>query len=392
MSEPIFDELQTAVAQRGVGAATARIAEQLLASEHYHELFDLRLLEARLRLGLPAVLTKSLDDLAEPLRSQMEEEYLQACREVGQLFLRDGRVREAWMYLRPLGERAEVAAALAKLAPDEENTEQIIEVALNEGVCPRLGFELVLKNYGVCNAISMFDAQMHNRPLGDRQEVAGLLVRQLHGDLFRSLREEISRKQGKPPQEETIEGLVAERDWLMDDNNYHIDTSHLAAVVRFALVIDDPADLRLAADLTEYGRRLSPMYQFAGQEPFVDSYPTHGLFFRALLGQQLEEATAYFRQRAEQLAGSDQAAAPAEIYVSLLARLGRQAEALDAAASLLSNVRVSGFAPSLLELSQRVGDYRRLLEVSRERSDLVTFAMALAEQQRMNDAECHGKS
>jgi hypothetical protein len=187
MSEPIFDELQTAVAEQGVPAATARIAEQLLASEHYHELFDLRLLEARLRLGLPAILSKSLDDLEDPLRTQMEEEYLKACREVGHLFLRDGRVREAWMYLRPVGERSEVAAALEKLVPDEENTEQIIEIALHEGVCPRLGFELVLKNYGVCNAISMFDAQMHNRPKSDRQQVAGLLVRQLHGDLFRSL-------------------------------------------------------------------------------------------------------------------------------------------------------------------------------------------------------------
>jgi hypothetical protein len=184
---------------------------------------------------------------------------------------------------------------------------------------------------------------------------------------------------------------VAERDWLMDDNNYHIDTSHLAAVVRFALVIDDPADLRLAADLTEYGRRLSSMYQFAGQEPFTDTYPTHALFFRALLGEQVEEAVAYFRERAEQLAETEQGAAPAEIYVGLLARLGRYSEALDASASLLSNVRVSGFAPSLLELSQRTGDYRRLLEVSRERGDMVTFAMALAEQQRQNDAECHGK-
>ncbi|HUY90270.1 MAG TPA: hypothetical protein VMV10_16150 [Pirellulales bacterium] len=392
MSDPIFDELQAATSQKGLPAATARIAARLLETEHYHELFDLRLLEARLRLGLPAVLTKSLDDLKEPVRSQMEEEYLKACREVGHLFLRDGRVREAWMYLRPLGEQAEVAAALENLTPDEENTEQIIEVALHEGVCPRLGFKLVLKNYGVCNAISMFDAQMHNRPKSDRQQVAALLVRQLHGDLFRTLQEEISRKQGKPPQEQTIEGLVAERDWLLDDNNYHIDTSHLAAVVRFALVIDDPADLRLAADLTEYGRRLSPMYQFAGQEPFVDSYPTHALFFRALLGEQVEEAAAYFRERAEQLAETDQAAAPAEIYVALLARLGRHAEALDASAALLSNVRVSGFAPSLLELSQRTSDYRRLLEVSRASGDLVTFAMALAEQQRQDDAECHGKS
>lgn len=392
MSDDIFEEVEKAVSRQSIEAATARAAEHLRASEHYHELFDLRLLEARLRLGLPAVLTKSLDDLKDPLRSQMEEEYLKACREVGYLFLKDGRVREAWMYLRPLGEQAEVAAALEALTPDEENTEQLIEIALHEGVSPRLGFELVLSTYGVCNAISMFDAQMHNRPRSDRQQVAGLLMRYLHGELFRTLSEEITRKQGKAPQETTIEGLVADRDWLLEGNNYHIDTSHLAAVVRFALVIDDPADLRLAADLTEYGRRLSSLYQYPGQEPFIDSYPAHGLFFRALLGEQVEEAVDYFRERAEALAGENQGPAAAEIYVGLLARLGRDREALDAAARLLSNVRVSGFAPSLLELSQRVGDFSRLLQVCRERNDLVSFAMGLAEQPPANDAECHGKS
>lgn len=392
MSDDIFDELEKAVSRQSIEAAIGRAAEHLRASEHYHELFDLRLLEARLRLGLPAVLTKGLDDLKEPLRSRMEEEYLKACREVGYLFLGDGRVREAWMYLRPLGEQAEVTAALESLTPNEENTEQIIEVALHEGVCPRLGFELVLKNYGVCNAISMFDAQMHNRPRSDRQQVAALLVRYLHDALFQSVADEIARKQGKAPQETTIEALVADRDWLFDNNNYHIDTSHLAAVVRFALVLDDPADLRLAADLTEYGRRLSPLYQYASQEPFADFYPAHGLFFRALLGERIEEAIAHFAERADALSGESQGPVAAEIYVGLLARLGRNQEALEAAARLLSNARVSGFAPSVLELSQRVGDFSRLLQLSRERGDLVSFAMGLAEQHPANDAECHGKS
>jgi hypothetical protein len=95
MSDDIFDELEKTVSRQSMEAATARAAEHLRSSEHYHELFDLRLLDARLRLGLPAVLTKSLDDLKDPLRTQMEEEYLKACREVGFLFLNDRRVREA---------------------------------------------------------------------------------------------------------------------------------------------------------------------------------------------------------------------------------------------------------------------------------------------------------
>lgn len=383
LDQQTFDDLAEAAAKQGMSAATEKLAEHFRSSEHYHELFDLRLLQARLDLGLPAILTKGLDDLEEPLRTRMEDRYLEACREVGHLLLADGRVREGWMYLRPVGDRATVAATLEKLTPQDDNAEQIIEVALYEGVHPRLGFELVLKNFGLCNAITTYDAQMHQRPRGERQAVAALLVRQIHGDLVRSLTDHLAKKQGKTPPETTIAALVADRDWLFDDNEYHIDTSHLAAVVRFALVIDDPEVLRLAADLTEYGRRLSSMFQYPGQEPFVDTYPTHALFFRALLGEEVDEAVAYFRGRAEALADSDQGSWPAEVYVALLARLGRIDDAFGAAAQYLAAARTTGFSPSLLELAQRSGNYSRLLEISRQRGDLLGFAMGLAEQQRM---------
>ncbi|HVX10392.1 MAG TPA: hypothetical protein VHC22_04390 [Pirellulales bacterium] len=385
LSQQTFDEVAGTAASQGLTAATEQLAAHFRSSEHYHELFDVRLLQARLELGLPAILTKGLDDLDEPLRTRMEDRYIEACREVGHLLLKDGRVREAWMYLRPVGDRAAVAAALEKISPQDDNAEQIIEVALYEGVNPRLGFELVLQRFGLCNAITTYDAQMHQRPKSDRQEVAGLLVRQLHGDLLRSLQEHLTKRQGKRPQETTIGGLVADRDWLFDDNEYHIDTSHLAAVVRFALVLDDPQMLRLAADLTEYGRRLSSLFQYAGQEPFADTYPTHALFFRALLGEQVDEAVDYFRGRAQELANGEQGAWPAEVYVALLARLGRVEEAFEAAAQYLSGARTTGFAPTLLELAQRAQRYDRLLEISRERGDLLGFAMGLAEQQRLSN-------
>lgn len=383
LQEQTFDELADAASRDGMPAATEQLAKQLRTGEQYHELFDLRLLQARLDLGLPAILTQGLDDLQEPLRTKMEDRYIEACREVGHLLLANGRVREAWMYLRPVGDRTAVAGALEKLTSQTENAEQIIEVALYEGVHPRLGFELVLKNYGLCNAITTYDAQMHQRPKAERQEVAALLVRQIHGDLSHSLRDYLTKRQGKPPQETTIAGLVDERDWLFDDNEYHIDTSHLAAVVRFALVLDDPEVLRLAIDLTEYGRRLGSLFQYPGQEPFVETYPTHALFFRALVSEQIEESVEFFRSRAEALAEGDQGHWPAEVYVALLARLGRDGEAFEAAARYLAGGRTSGFAPSLLELAQRSGNYARLLEVSRQRGDVLGFTMALAEQQRL---------
>ena len=114
----------------------------------------------------------------------------------------------------------------------------------------------------------------------------------------------------------------------------------------------------------------------------METYPTHALFFHALLGEQVDEALDYFRGRAEALADSDAGASAAEVYVALLARVGRLNEAFEAAARFLSGARTTGFAPTLLDLAQRSGNYARLVEISRQRGDLLGFVMGLAEQRR----------
>ena len=100
-------------------------------------------MEARYKLGLPVIMTAGLDSLEEPARTQMEDAYLAACREVGGLLLADERVREAWMYLRRWGTGTRWPGHRED-SRGTENYEQIIEIALYEGVCPRLGFEYVL--------------------------------------------------------------------------------------------------------------------------------------------------------------------------------------------------------------------------------------------------------
>jgi len=375
-----FDELDAELHAHGIEATFEKLADRLRAEGKYHDLFDARLMQARYRHGLPVILSQTLDELPESLRSRMEDAYLEACRETGYLLLQAGKVREAWMYLRPLGERHEVAAALRRVPADDKNYDQIIEVALHEGVCPRLGFELVLAHYGTCNAISLFDAQMHGRSKEDKQAVAGLLVRHLHGELLANVRADITRRQGRAPQETTLLALVENRDWLFADGNYHVDTSHLAAVVRFALLIDDPHELALALELSEYGRRLDPQYQYPGVEPFVDTYPAHALFFKALLGQDAEASLGYFRERAEALAGTENGPGAAEVYVALLARMGRYAEALEASAALIPpGTRTAHFAPSLLELARLAGRYDRLKEICRSRGDVLGFVAGLVE-------------
>jgi hypothetical protein len=378
-----FDELPRQQAQGGVDALFASLTAALRQEKKYHELFDALLMRARQKLGLPVAMSTSLDEVPEPARTTLEEAYLSACREVGTLLLAEGKLREAWMYLRPVGDKQLIAAALAGIAPNEENLQDLIEIALHEGVAPALGYQLVLQHYGTCNAITTFESLLLSRSRAEQQAAATLLLRTVHAELLANLRTDIARQEGRDPVEKTLAALVADRDWLFSDHNYHIDTTHLASTVRFARLLEEPAALELAWDLTAYGRRLSKQFQYAGDEPFGDVYPSHGLFFAAQLGRQVDEAREYFRAKAASIDPQEFGAAAAEVYVALLARLRRYDEAVDAAVSLLpAGVRTSGFAPSLLELSQLAGNYERLLAVCRERGDLVSFAAGLAEQQR----------
>jgi len=381
MGENLFDELKSHVEAHGAPAALERLADELRGSGRYHELFDALLMAARQREGLPVASTRNLDALAEPLRGRMEEGYLAACREVGNLWLEQGRVREAWMYLRPLGENDAFAKALRGIEATDDNVEDLIGVALHEGVDPAHGFELVLSHYGICNAITLFDGQMYHRPPAEKGKVAELLIAELHRELMTSLKADVARREESPPEEATVAELVADREWLFENDNYHVDTTHLASVVRFSLFVTDPETLRLAYDLTEYGRRLSTQYQFAGEAPFTDTYPNHALFLAATLGRQIDTALAHFLAQAEKALAERGTTAPAEVYIALLARLGRYGEAIDASTRFLSpESQTSGFAPSLMEMAQASGDYARLMRVCRERGDLVGYAAGLIEE------------
>ena len=111
LSSTAFDDLESELKSAGPEAALDRLAGRFREAGDFHGLFDTRLMQARRRLGLPMILTTPLEDLAEPRRGQVEAAYLEACREAGWLLWNAGKFREAWMYLRPLGENASVAEA-----------------------------------------------------------------------------------------------------------------------------------------------------------------------------------------------------------------------------------------------------------------------------------------
>jgi hypothetical protein len=378
MTTAPFDQLQADLQGDGVEAGLERLAEWFKAEKRYHELFDARLMQARRRLGLPIILTTPLEDLAEPLRGEVETAYLAACREAGWLLWNDSQYRQAWMYLRPLGDPPAVAAALAKVEPTEENRNELIEIALHEGVAPDVGLRWVIDQYGTCNSITAYDSEVPRFRRSQQQAAAAVMVRHLHGELLGNLRSEIARHEGHEPKEATIDEMLRGRDWLFGENSYHIDSSHLASVVRIARIVEDEPSLRFAWDLTQYGRRLSESFQFTGDEPFGDVYPSHALFFGAQLGKQVEEALVYFRDKAERAVPEDEGTAAAEVYIVLLVRLRRFGDAMAAHVKFIPpNVRTAGFAPTLLELGRLAEDYEQLMAICRDRGDLLGFAAGM---------------
>jgi hypothetical protein len=376
-----YQQLQASWQQGGAAAVLQQAGETLRREGRYHELFESLKMQLRLRLGLPLQTTDGNSSLSEAHRQQLEEGLIAACREVGTLLIKSGKVREGYMYLRPVGDVAEARTLLAAVEADEDNAEELIEVLLHEGVDIGRGFQLMIDQYGTCSSITQYEQSVARRPRADQQPAARKLLQKVHSDLLASVKQEIARQEGATPPEKTLLELVRDREWLFYENAYHIDTTHLAATVRNARVLTDAADLRMALDLTEYGRRLSQQFQYQGDEPFADQYPSNALYFQALLGENIDEALAYFQQKSELLDPQYHGTAPLETYIDLLARLNRPGDALAAAIKLSPKAaQPVGFAPSLIELAKRAQQFDTVLAYCQEQRDVLGYAACLAEQ------------
>ena len=380
MSEDSFGGLERALESGGAEGAFGFLAEQALAEKNYPLLFEVRLMQKRRELGLPLIQTGGLGEVPEDRRPAYEQAYIAAAREVGGLFLTAGDIPRAWSYFRAIGETAPVAAAIDQVQQGE-NLDRIIEIAFLEGVNPRKGFELLLNTYGLCRAISTF-GQYPART--GRDESLHLLVRTLYRDLAESLKRTIERVEGAAPETDNIAELMKGRDWLFEGNTYYVDTSHLASIIQFSPELEDRESLEQVLELTEYGKRLAPMFHFKGNPPFEDVYEDHGAYLRALLGQDVEGAIAHFQKKIAAEQGGEEGegeTGAAQALVGLLARLERYDEALRISLEHLRQVNPLDLAcPTAAQLCQMARDYGKLREVAREQKDLLSYAAARIEE------------
>jgi hypothetical protein len=265
----------------------------------------------------------------------------------------------------------------------DERLGQVVDIAFNQGVLPRRGFELILDHYGACSAITAFE----HLPPDDATRIAcgDRLVRHLHDHLVVNLRAEISRRgQPLPPEGTTVADLIADRDWLFVDDSYHLDVSHLGAVVRVSPLLTDPATIELALGLSDYGRNLSSRHRYEGEPPFESIYEDHAIYLKAVLGRDVDAAIAHFLAKLPAIdpdaSDDDQFRdpMPAQVLVRLLVRLGRLESAIDVASEHLAGLPDSMLTcPGVAQLCQMAGRPDRLARIARDQGDLVHYAAAV---------------
>ena len=371
MSDEAFDRFEQAVKAGGAAAGLDFLARRFREEKNYALLFEARLMRKRHDLGRPLLGVDAAGDWPGAAQKAYEQCFLEAAREAGGLYLADGDIRRAWPYFRAIGETAPVAAAIEKAEP-QEGIEAVIEIAFHERVNPRKGFELLLAQFGICRAITSF----HQYPSREgRQESLRLLVRSLHAELAANLKRVIAQREGQAPQTGSVTELIAGRDWLFGEHDYYVDTSHVSSVLGFSVELDDRETLALSVELAGYGQRLSAMFQYRGDPPFDDLFADHAVYLRALLGENVGDAVEHFRHKLAETDPQRAGSAPAQVLVSLLARLGRHSEAIDVALAHLAEVDPAQLVcPSVMQLCQTAGDWERLRKLSRERGDLLGFA------------------
>jgi hypothetical protein len=261
-----------------------------------------------------------------------------------------------------------------------------VQIAFYEGVHPRKGFDWVLARFGLCSSITTLSSQELPHTPEDKQYCIRALVRALYAELRDRLAAEVQRREGQLPPEHdlpadtrgVVRRLIAGRDWLFEDDFYHVDVSHLSSVVQMSMHLSPCPELELAREMCEYGARLSGRFRNQGDPPFEETYKAYGIYLSILAGDDVEKGLDYFRKQAADADPETVGTYPAQVLVNLLLRLDRPRGALEVARKYLSAADERQLScPGVTELCQRVKDYEALAAVAREQGDPVRFLAGL---------------
>jgi hypothetical protein len=383
MPEDVFGTFDRLLESENPSASFDLLLARFRAARDYRSVFEARLMKKRLELGLPVFLTDDLSALPSELREAYGQEVTEAARDVGELFLSDGEIAQAWPYLKATGDSARVADAIERVTPGDD-LNRIIEIAFEEGVHPAKGLELIAAKYGICRALSAFEISAVRK---DREKCIAVLARNLHVELVERLGDAIEQEEGSRPASTSIAQLISGREWLFAEYRTYLDSSHLASLLQHCPEVKDDGLLRIFHELCEYGKRVSPEVRVQCQPPFEDGCIDFEHYVEALLGIDVESHLAHFRRKVTEAAPERVMSLAAQVLVGLLARLARYDEALEVALTHFPNVGSADLtcpaAPELCRLARR---FDRLKELARERGDWLSYAAATLEARALRVA------
>ena len=383
-----FDRVRDTLASAGPVAAAEKLVAELRAAEDFQNLFYALLLKTRVELGVSPFPTGPAAELPPETHEPYENAIRAAGREVGEALLARKRFGQAWGFYRMLGEPEPMRAALAAYEPGpDEDIYPVIEIAWQGGVMPKKGFDLVLDRHGVCSAITMVSSSDMGTNTDLRDHCISRLVRALHEQLRERLRADAAGRGGAVAEDASIPDILKAHPDLMGEDAYHIDTSHLSSVVQMSTHLPAGPENKLAQELCEYGRLLAPGLQGHNDAPFDEGYEDYLAYLKVVGGaarpplvgnkEDVDAGLARFRTKAAREA-AEGASFAAQVYVNLLLKAHRPAEALAAAKEfLMAEDERNLICPGVNDLAKQAGDYESIAEAAKARRDPVGFLAGL---------------
>jgi len=141
--------------------------------------------------------------------------------------------------------------------------------------------------------------------------------------------------------------------------------------MRMSLVLEDTTLIQKAYELSRFGDGLPDDLKYPGEVPFEDVFPDHLRYYAAILGQNEQAGIDHFRKKIDQHDARQHGGVVIETFVELLARTGRNDQAIDVLVKqLLGKYPLQGIAPDAHELAQTAERKQKLMEHYRNQSDL----------------------
>jgi hypothetical protein len=277
--------------------------------------------------------------------------------------------------------------SLIREAPvNDETLDLLIDIGLNQGGAPVYGYELAIKHHGTCSSITAFEVQATQFDRTTQADMAATLLHHIYEEVLTNVRHHIEQQNETPRADATLRELLTEHPWLVEQKAYHLDTTHLASLMKIARLTSKAKDHEVALQLAEYGANFPEDFQYKSPEPFENTYLDHQVFFRALLGEDVDGAVAHFQAKAD---ASDRAiyGNPIdEVMIDFLQRVGRTDAAIAyATAHEVDPAARTGLAPDLIQMPQSSEQFESVLTHLKQQNDLLGYSVALLRKASLGD-------